>query len=231
MSAPPPPRLRPPARCKEKRRSRCIPAAPGPPPSAAPLPGQAPRAPAPDAESAAAAATLTGSRLAAGSLGRAARSPRRRAPPPPRPAPGPLPPRLRAAASFSSWRCVCASDAEARTRSPEPRPPRAPALPAPPLGVPRRPQAARPLARSAAAPGRLEQGEWAGDAERPAVQLPPARSFGPRITVTQPGALGAGIADLESRPGNFRNPRPVRVNCAASSSAVNNRLKYPESVS
>lgn len=234
VSAPPPPRLRPPARCNEKRRSRCIPAAPGPPPPPAPPPGRAPRAPAPDAGPAAAAATLTRSRLAAGSLRRAASSPRRRrAPPPPRPAPGPLPPPLRAAASFSSGRRVCASEAEARTRSPEPRPPRAPALPAPPLGVPRRPQAAPPTAppwpRSAAAPGRRGQGERAGDAERAPVRPPPpgrpARSFGPRITVTPPGALAAGTADLESQPGNFRRPRPVRVNCAASSSAVNKPFK------
>lgn len=39
--------------------------------------------------------------------------------------------------------------------------------------------------------------------------------------MTPPGAPAAGTADLESRPGNSRRPRPVRVNCAASSSAVN----------
>lgn len=72
-----------------------------------------------------------------------------------------------------------------RGARPEPRaaPARAPALPAPPLGVPRRPQAAPPPAprrpRPAAALGRLGQGRGRGMRERPRVH--PRRRLAGRL--------------------------------------------------
>lgn len=188
---------------------------------------------------------LAGSR--AGTLGRAASSPRRAAPRPPLLLPAPRrPPPL-------SPRGGACARVRPRRAHPEPRaaPARAPQRsrtaprgPAAPEGrdarLPAPPPPARPPLGSQGAPGaalraglRAERGCRTG--RRAHLLLPgPARPLLPAGTLVFSAqdpldpvgrSRGGETADQDSVLGNPGRPRPVRVNCAASSRAVNKPFK------